>query len=99
MGTENEYDSFRTTVQPALACKIDEFSLLGYDTISENELWEFLKVKKWRKAKEEIKVYEIVSDIMSVKVGDYMNYVSVKAMKNSEFSLDLNSEELKDLLK
>lgn len=97
MGAEHAYDSFRKEVQPALTCKVDEFALLGYETISEDELWEFLKIKKWRKAKEEVKIYEIVSDIMSIKVGEYMTYASVEAMKNEEFSLD--DDELKELLK
>ncbi len=94
----HNYDRFRKEVHPALISKIEEFSLLGYGTISQESLWEFLRKKKWRKPKEDVKVYEVVSDILSVNVGEYMNYATVEAFKSDEFSL-ANDEERRELLK
>jgi len=98
MEMDNSYDRFRKEVHPALISKMEEFSLLGYGTISQDSLWEFLRKKKWRKPKEDVKVYEIVSDILSVNVGEYMNYATVEAFKSDEFSL-ANDEERRELLK
>ena len=92
------YDEFRTQVQPAIVSKLEEFRLLGYDSVAESELWEFMKKKKWKKISEDIKLYEIIDDILSVKIGDYMNFTAIESYKTSEFSFD-DENELKELLK
>lgn len=98
MKAVHEYDRFRNEVKPALNSKVEEFTLLGYGTIQEQQLWDFLISKKWKKVKEDMKLYEVVDDIMSLKPGEYMNYASVEALKISGFSFD-NEEDLKALLK
>lgn|SRR5690554_2939359 len=95
---EHPYDQFLNDIQPFLLSKVEEFHLLGYGKIKQAELWEYLKRKKWRKPKEEIYFHEIVEEVLSVKVSDYMNYASIEAMKLGDFSFD-NEEELRELLK
>ncbi|MEQ2526363.1 post-transcriptional regulator [Robertmurraya yapensis] len=92
------YERFRNEVKPALKSKVEELSLLGYGTIQEQQLWDFLINKKWKRVKEDIKLFEIVEEVMSLKAGEFMNYASVEALKLSEFSFD-NEEDLKELLK
>ncbi|WP_462412348.1 post-transcriptional regulator [Neobacillus sp. Marseille-QA0830] len=92
------FDQFRTQVQPAMVSKLEEFRLLGYDSVSESGLWDFLTKKKWRKVTDEVKLYQIVDDILSVKIGDYMNFAAIESYKTSEFSLD-DENELRELLK
>lgn len=94
----HEYDRFREDADLFLQSKAEEFALLGYGKVERDELWQFLKKKKWRKAIPNKAFCEIVEDIMSVKPGDYMNYVSVEQLKTTEFSLD-DADELKELLK
>lgn len=94
----HEYERFRKTVEPALFSKIEELRLLGYGTIKEGQLWEYLTTKKWKRVKEDMKLYEIVDDILSLKPGEYMNFASVEALKLTDFSFD-NEEDLKELLK
>lgn len=98
MSQVHSYDKFHDSIRPALKSKVEEFSILGFNTIDEEQLWSFLTKKKWRKVREDIKLYEIVEDIMSVKPGEYMNYASVEALKLTEFSFD-NEEDMKELLK
>lgn len=98
MNIGHKYDCFRDTVQPALVSKLEEFRLLGYDTITETSLWEFLTKKKWKKNQEDKKLFEIVQDIMSVDIGDFMNYATIQAFKMDEFSF-ANEEERRELLK
>ncbi|MEH7379817.1 post-transcriptional regulator [Bacillus sp. JJ1533] len=76
------YEKFRETVRPFLKSKLEEFKLYGYESVKEEELWEFLKNKTWRKEKEEKRLHQIVNDILSIKVGDYMNYATVEAFKS-----------------
>ncbi|WP_141433656.1 post-transcriptional regulator [Bacillus sp. 03113] len=98
MEAGHKYDHFRKVVEPALQSKLEEFQLLGYNTITEDELWNYLTKKKWRKAKEEIKLFEIVQDIMMVKVSDYLNFATIESYKSDEFSLD-NEKDRLELLK
>ncbi|MDQ1144904.1 hypothetical protein QE429_001731 [Bacillus sp. SORGH_AS 510] len=60
MDNSHVYNQFRTQVKPALASKLSEFHLLGYDSVSENELWEFLcknKVEKNKRRNEVVRGY------------------------------------------
>jgi len=50
------YESFYENVRPALKSKQEEFKLLGYDSVSEMDIWEYLVKKKWNKEKEDPKV-------------------------------------------
>lgn len=81
MPKEHPYDRFREKVAPALLSKVEEFHVLGYDQVTMDELWAYLVKKPWRRPKEEIRIYEIVANIMSVKIGEYMNYATVEAFK------------------
>jgi hypothetical protein len=94
----HEYDRFRQEVGLVLKSKLEEFEVMGYGIVSEQELWNFLTQKKWRKPQEGIHLYQIVQDIFAVKVGEYMNYATVEAFKVTDFSFD-NEDDLKELLK
>lgn len=91
-------DGFRVQVQPAIASKLEEFRLLGYDSVSEQDFWNYLLKKKWRKAKEEMKLFEVIQDILSVKVSDYLSFATIEAYKTAEFSFE-DENEWKELLK
>lgn len=98
MDNSQRFEHFYTQVQPAIASKLTEFQLLGVDSVTEGELWDFLTKKKWKKVKEEMKLHEIIQGILSVKVSDYISFATIEAYKTSEFSFD-DEEELKELLK
>ncbi|WP_080844710.1 post-transcriptional regulator [Cytobacillus gottheilii] len=97
MKSNHPYDSFRQQVSPALQVKLDEIQFYGYGNVNEDEFWSFLTKKKWRKPKEEVKLFEIIEDIMAVKAGEYINYSTVEALRGSDLSL--SEEELKSLFK
>ncbi|UII55007.1 post-transcriptional regulator [Cytobacillus spongiae] len=98
MKISHEYEHFRNELQPALKSKVEEFHMLGYGRISERELWNFLTHKKWRKPKLDIRMYELVQDILGLRIGEYMNYATIEAFKLSDFSFD-NKEDRDALLK
>lgn len=95
---QSVYESFRLQVQPVLSSKLEEFRLLGYDSITETELWEFLIKKKWKKAKDEPKLHKIIQDILTIKVSDFISYAAIESYKSTEFSMD-DENEWKELLK
>lgn len=98
MENSHTYNQFRSKVQPAMSSKIQEFGLLGYDAVSENELWEYLIKKRWKKQKDEIMLYEVIQDILSVKVSDYMSFATIESLKSADFSME-DENEWKELLK
>ena len=98
MENSSKYDHFRTQVQPACASKLAEFRLLGYDSVTEKDLWEYLVKKKWKKEQEEKQLYQLIQEILSVKVSDYISFATIEAYKTPEFSME-DEAELKELLK
>jgi hypothetical protein len=98
MEKSHAYNHFRSQVEPALVSKLEEFRLLGYNEVSESGLWGFLTSKKWKKVKEDIRIYEIIDDILCVKVSDYISYTTIQTYKNHEFNLE-DEDEMKELLK
>jgi hypothetical protein len=98
MEKSHVYDHFFTQVQPALASKLSEFSLLGYNSVTESGLWGFLQKKKWKKLKDEIQLHQVIQDILGVKVSDYMSFATIEAYKAPEFSFE-DENEWKELLK
>ena len=98
MEVNRDYESFRSKVKPALISKQEEFLLLGYDNVSQEDIWAFLLKKKWRKGEHEMKLFEVVQSILSLKVGELINFMSVEALKDAEFTFE-NEEERVKLLK
>lgn len=98
MNVNNPYNFFRDQVVLALQSKLEEFRLLDYDSISEDELWEYMVKKKWKKEREEVKLHEVIQDILTVKVSDYISYATVEAYKSNEFSMN-DEKDWKELLK
>ncbi|MFT8319922.1 MAG: post-transcriptional regulator [Bacillus sp. (in: firmicutes)] len=99
MVSAHVYDHYRQKVQPALKSKLEEFHLLGYDTITEEELWGYLTKKKWKKASGSSRMFILVQDILNVKIGEYMNFATMEAYKADDFFTVLSEEEKKELLK
>ncbi|WP_445490176.1 post-transcriptional regulator [Niallia sp. 03133] len=93
------YDHYRKEVQPALKSKLEEFHLLGYETITEDELWFYLTKKKWKKPADSGRLFILVQDILNVKIAEYMNFATIEAYRADDFFSVLSEEEKKELLK
>jgi len=74
---------------------MEEFRLLGYDKMTDGDLWDFLVSKKWKKLND-VKIHQLAADILSVKVTDFMNYTTVESFKEASW---FDSEDAKNLLK
>lgn len=77
-------DLYKDHVRPFLYSKLEEFKILGYDDVELESLWSYLTDKKWKK-KTELSIYELASDILSVKIGEFMNYATVESFKTSNW--------------
>ncbi|KAB2495620.1 post-transcriptional regulator [Priestia endophytica] len=87
----------RRLVEPAMRSKMEEFRLFGYEEVTEEIVWQFLQQKKWKKRKiEELKLYELVNDILAVKISEVMNFMTMEVFKNDRAKKGL--EDISDLL-
>ncbi|MCA1031881.1 post-transcriptional regulator [Bacillus timonensis] len=98
MVSTHPLDKYKEMVHPALVSKLEEFYLFGYDKVTEEELWQFLLKKKWKKNTEDKQLHQIVNDVMRINIGEYMNYATVEAFKSPNWFGEDGKESLKDLL-
>lgn len=63
--------------------KAEEFRLIGYENVTPREVWECVSEKYAKKGQPEL--YEIVNDILSLKVTKFMNYMTLSALKGNPF--------------
>ncbi len=93
------YEKYREDVAVVLRSKLDEFKVYDYDYVTEDQLWNYLITKKWRKPKENTHIYEIVSDILQVKVSDFIAFQTVEHLKGPDWFSEDGMKELDELLK
>ncbi|WP_096201425.1 post-transcriptional regulator [Bacillus sp. FJAT-45350] len=100
MTGKQQFEVWREDVYPALASKVDEFQMLGYDKTDCNQVWDCV-LYKLRKKKEFIHIHEFVSVILTLRVSDYMNWLTIAAYTAGDwFSNEENSlEELANDIK
>ncbi|ACJ33100.1 Uncharacterized conserved protein [Anoxybacillus flavithermus WK1] len=87
----------RKQLMPALQSKVDELKLLGYEQATIEDVWNCLMVKKWKKNKEEKRLFELVNDILSLRASDYMAYVVQKEQKHDHWFTEEGLSELEQL--
>ncbi|WP_163150295.1 post-transcriptional regulator [Anoxybacillus sp. MB8] len=87
----------REQLMPALQSKVDELKLLGYKQATIEDVWNCLMMKKWKKNKEEKRLFELVNDILSLRASDYMAYIVTKEQKNDRWFTEEGLSELEQL--
>lgn len=85
MTEDHPYDKYREQITPAIISKVEEFILLGYDRTSEDQVWACLKKKVWKKKKDDIRIHQLVSDVMKLPVQTYMSYLTVQSYSDPTF--------------
>jgi hypothetical protein len=99
MQKDHQYQHFFETLRPALKNKAEEMNLLGMDAVREEDIWAYLLKKKWKRPQEDVHIYELVNDIMTVSNSQFMTFTTVEAYKSPNMFGELSSEELKELFK
>lgn len=93
---KEKQNELREQLMPALQCKYDEFRLLGYHQVTMEQIWDCLVQKKWKNFKKEKKLFELVNDILSLQIGEYMSFVTMQSYKEQRF---LGDDDLETVLK
>jgi hypothetical protein len=99
MEGKHPYQAYYGQMLPALKNKKEELQLLGFDAVKEEDIWQCLIKKKWKKPIEDIHIYEIMDDILSLAPGTFLTFTTIEAYKGPSL-LDGNSlEELAELFR
>ncbi|OEH91493.1 post-transcriptional regulator [Bacillus solimangrovi] len=80
----HEVDTYYHQVEPALRSKVEELHHHGYTKATEEEIWKCLKKKRWKKI-DQIRLYQMVSDIMTLTVHEYMSFITQENYKNNDW--------------
>lgn len=70
----NSLEELYNRLKPALITKKNEMNRSGYQYIKIEDIWNYLKEVKWKKAKD-LSLYEMVSDVLNVDdllIDDYL---------------------------
>lgn len=63
--------------------KAEEFRLIGYEHVTGQEVWECVNAKYAKKGLPEL--HQLVNDILSLKVTQFMNFMTLNAFKGTSF--------------
>lgn len=81
-------DAYREELSVVLQSKVEEFQMLGYDRVTEQEIWTCLKSKKWKRLREDVKIHQLVNDVLKLSTSDYMTYLTMQAYKEPLWSFE-----------
>ncbi|RKP54270.1 hypothetical protein D7Z26_12955 [Cohnella endophytica] len=73
--TELSETELNETIEQLCQSKAEEFHLIGYDHVSGADVWECVSDKYHKKGTPPL--YEIVNDILSLKVTQFMNFITL----------------------
>ncbi|RSK27990.1 hypothetical protein EJF36_14480 [Bacillus sp. HMF5848] len=96
--TEHVLDKYQTIMMPFLISKMEEIQMLGYEQATIDDIWTCLKKRKWRKKADQKSVHEIVNDIMTLKVSEFMTYISIESQVTGSIFDEEGLDDLKKLL-
>ena len=86
--TEGEYkrmtdEELNAMVESLCESKAEEFRLLGYEHVSGKEIWECVSDKYHKSGQPAL--HQIVNDILSLKVTQFMNFMTLNAYRGTRF--------------
>lgn len=72
-------DELRQSIEELCRSKAEEFHLLGYEQVTWEEIWECVQAKYTKGGMPAL--HRVVNDILSLKVTDFMNWVTMSIYK------------------
>ncbi|RJE91019.1 hypothetical protein D3P07_02805 [Paenibacillus sp. 1011MAR3C5] len=63
--------------------KAEEFRLIGYEHVDGKEIWDCVSAKYAKTGQPEL--HQLVNDILSLKITQFMNFMTLSAFKGNPF--------------
>ena len=83
MTVRKHVNDWKAEVYPVLVSKTEEFRLMGYNRANSEDVWNCLVKKVW-KGNPELRLYQIVEDIMHLSTNKYMSFLTVQAYQGND---------------
>jgi len=94
-----QYEKLFNKVMPVLAMRKADFRMEGLKSITEQDIWRYLVLKKWKKYSEaDLALHKVIADIFSLTAAQYMTFSQVEELKTSNWFAPINEDELKLLI-
>jgi uncharacterized protein with HEPN domain len=74
-------EEWKEILQPVLQSKLEEFHIMGYESVTKDEIWKFIEVKLTKKQQEWM-LHELVNSIFRLRVNDFMNWLTIEAFQS-----------------
>jgi hypothetical protein len=88
VGKEGLIEAYREQLSIVLESKVEEFQMLGYDRVTKEDVWKCLKTRKWKKVDSDVRLYELVNDVLTLTANDYMTFLTMKAYQAPLWSFE-----------
>lgn len=89
------YEKYYKKLEPAVKSKAEELAVFGYGSFEARDVWEYLIRKVWKNPDPaHVRMYALVSDVLSVKPGDLMSFKTVEAYRSPNWFAELDEKEL-----
>ncbi|WP_166805919.1 post-transcriptional regulator [Jeotgalibacillus sp. R-1-5s-1] len=98
MNKEMSFEEAFKVAGPALVSKAQELQLYGYDSATPELLWKYIQTKKWKREQGEIRIHRAINDILTIKAGDFMNFMANQEYRSFSVGNGLNDDEVELLL-
>lgn len=94
-----QYEQLFQKVLPVLTIRKADFKMEGLKHITEQEIWQYLLSKKWKKIDEsDLALHKVIEDIFSLTAAQYMTFTQVEELKSSNWFAPINEEEFQLLI-
>ncbi|CAG9612635.1 Post-transcriptional regulator ComN [Bacillus rhizoplanae] len=88
VGKEELIEAYREQLRIVLESKVEEFQMLGYDRVTAEDVWKCLKTRKWKKVDRDVRLHELVNDVLTLTANDYMTFLTMKAYQAPLWSFE-----------
>ena len=89
-------DDLDNRVKPALYSKLIEIKRLGFNMVSEHDIWNYLVMNNWKK-RTNLELHDIISDILyadNYAINEYVMSYLRRHKKDEEDIISTNSDDL-----
>lgn len=86
-------EEWKPYIQPALTSKKNELKLVGYQEVTEEEIWNCVTDQVW-KGQQDKRLYQVIADIFHLPANTYMNYIRLGALQVKDEDLKLSIQAL-----
>jgi hypothetical protein len=76
-------DELSVTIESLCESKAEEFRMIGYEHVSGKEVWHCVSDKYNKQGLPAL--HQIVNDILSLKVTQFMNFMTISAYRGTHF--------------